>query len=70
MLGGLMMPATMVALPNNNDNNSQPDQHRSPAHHPHAYITYDEVACIATVQFSSTFADTEVISLQYNNIQK
>ncbi len=63
MLGGLMMPATMMALTDNGDD-YYTNHHRSPTYHPYAYITYDETTSIATISFRTAVADAEVIIYQ------
>lgn len=57
------MPATMMALTNNDDDEYY-DYHRSPSHQSYAYITYNEATSIATVFFRTTFADAEVVILK------
>lgn len=63
ILGGMMMPATMMALTDNGDD-YYTNHHRSPAYHPYAYITYNETTSIATISFRTAVADAGVIIYQ------
>lgn len=64
LCGVMMMPATLMALPDNDKNDYYPGQHRSPAYSPYVYIIYNESTGIATVCFKTDVADAEFIIYQ------
>lgn len=64
LCGVMMMPTTMMALPDNDNNDYLPGQHRSPTHLTYASITYNESANIAMVCFKVNVADAEIIIYQ------
>lgn len=61
LLGGMMMmPTIVMACPDGGDDD-YPDVWRSPTKPYHAYINYDEVSGVATVNFLSTVNDVVII---------
>lgn len=62
LLGGMMMmPTIVMACPDGGDDDEYPDVWRSPTKPYHAYINYDEVSGVATVNFLSTVNDVVII---------